>query len=424
MLSKLPLLSFREWRIWIAGLPWVLKWFPLLVLLRPVIDNLYFLKEVSPLLSPPYVVGVLTPLLCVSALLQYRLPAFAPAEKSYLAWGISLLLGSLLVFLHDPLSLLSIEFVLKISMPVYLFFFLRVLIRSADDLNGILTSFLYSAIFVAAILLYELLIGPISLEESRGLMRIQGSFGDVVSYGMYIVFTTIVTTYYFFARQAEVSSNKLLALLLVVATINVLGLVNIHHTATYSIFIMLFGLFLLYNFQTRNEGLALGILLGAGLAMGLFGSSFIQEKITPLLETDLAIYQGEKSTDQLFHGRVGRWRLMLSNFFQENPLVQFLGLPLRFDPVFPYIGIGSHNDFFRIMFATGYIGLFFYCRFLWRLLQGAVHLAKAQRYLLYSTAIALLFYSISVTPTFYAPFLYFALSVFAFALLPKQQSRA
>ncbi|MFN2423757.1 MAG: O-antigen ligase family protein [Cryomorphaceae bacterium] len=417
-------MSFKEWRKWLGELPPVLRWFPLLVLLRPVIDNLYFLKEVSPLISPPYIVGVLTPVLCITALIQYRLPRFTLADKSFARWSALLLISALFTVFYDPLSLLSLEFVLKLAMPVYLFFFLRILIRSRRDLHGVLTTFLYSAVFVAAILLYELLINPISIEDSRGLQRIQGSFGDVVSYGMYIIFTTVITTYYFLSRQHVVPVRKLTQLLVIVAVINVLGLFNIHHTATYTIFILIFGLFLLFNMNTRNRSAGFAVVLVAGFLFSFFGSEIIAEKITPLVETDLAVYQGEKDSDQLLHGRMGRWRLMLANFMEEPVHVQFLGYPLSLSYVYSYIGIGSHNDFLRILFATGAIGLFFYLRFLYLIALRMSRLGKAQRFLLAAITVALLFFSISVTPTFYAPFMYFVLSIFAFILLPENQRDA
>jgi uncharacterized membrane protein len=393
----------------------------MLVLIRPAVDNLYFLKEVSPLISPPYIVGVITPVLCVVAMLRYKFPASTSIERSYIGWSVMLCLAALLVLVQDPLSLLSIEFVLKLSMPVYLFFFLRIFIRDLRDLHGILTSFLYAAAIVAGILLYEVIINPISLEESRGLQRIQGSFGDVVSYGMYVVFSTAIAAYFYFSRQHVVQRSKLITLLAVVGLLSLVALLNIHHTATYAIFIMLFGLFFLFNLRHRNLGLGIALIAIACLGLTLFGTALISEKISPLIETDLAVYQGEKDTDQLLHGRVGRWRLMLNNFFAEPIHVQFFGLPMKFEPAFPYIGIGSHNDFFRIFFATGFVGIYFYLSFLWQLFRLLGTLAAAQRFLLYGVLITLLLYSISVTPTFYAPFLYFALSIFAFVLLPDNQ---
>ena len=305
-------------------------------------------------------------------------------------------------------------------MPVHLFFFLRILIQDIRDLHGIIQSFLYAGIFIAGILLFEVLVNPIGIEESRGLQRIQGSFGDVVSYGMYITFALIGATYYFFARNHIVLQNKRLTLIGIVAAIGILGLVNIHHTATYTVFLLIVSLYLLFNFREGNVGTGFALIVIAGIAISYFGSGLVEEKISPLIETDLAVYSGEQDTDRLLHGRVGRWRTMLSKFSSESMSIQFFGYPLKFDYVYQFIGIGSHNDFIRVLFATGILGLFLYLRMLVVVFSRNEFLGPAQRFLLYATFTALLFYSISVTPTFYAPFMYFALTVFAYVSLPEK----
>ncbi len=413
-------MSFQEWISWLKALPWALKWFPLLVTIRPLIDNLYFLKEVSPLISPPYIVGVGTPLLCLVAIFRFKRFVMNDIDKAFSYWSVMLILSSLFLLFYDPFSLLSIEFVLKLSMPVYLYFFLRIFIRDLCDLHGIFQSFLYSAIFIAFLLLYEVLINPISIEDSRGLSRIQGSFGDVVSYGIYVIFTTIIATYFYFSQQHLRSFQARLALIVPVVVLSIVALLNIHHTATYTIFLLLFALFFIFNLQTKNRVFSLALVVLAGIALTLWGSELVQERIAPLVETDLAVYAGEQDSDKLLHGRVGRWRMMLENFSSERVWIQFFGYPLKLDYVFPYIGIGSHNDFIRILFATGVVGLGFYILILVCIFRQASRMGAAQRFLLTALFVALLFYSISVTPTFYAPFMYFTLPIFAYVALPEK----
>jgi hypothetical protein len=416
-------MTFKEWKSWLAELPWALRWFPLLVVLRPIIDNFYFLKETSPFLSPPYIVGVLAPILALNAILTYRIPNLSRIDKAFGYWSFMIGLGCLALLLYDPLSVLNLEFVLKLTMPVYLYFFLRVFISDLRDLHGIIFSFLLSAVFVAILLLYEVLVNPIRVEESRGLERIQGNFGDVVSYGMYIILALISASYFFFSRQHIVRFSSRMKLLMPVVLISFIGLLNIHHTASYAIFIILTGFFLIYNFRSRNQAVGILAIIVIGLVFTFFGSELIEERISPLVETDLAVYSGEQDSDRLLHGRVGRWRLMLNQFASHQVWVQFFGYPWKFDYVYQYIGIGSHNDFVRILFATGIIGLFLYLNFLRALFQRLKELGKAQQYLIISVLAALLFYSISVTPTFYAPFMYFALAVFAYSSLPDKQTR-
>ncbi len=414
-------MTFTEWTAWLKDLPWAFKWFPVLVILRPVIDNLYFLKEVSPVLSPPYIVGVLTPILCINAFVRYKFPKFNTADKAFLYWSVAVIFGVLLLLFYDPFSLLTIEFVLKLSMPVYIYFFLRLFITDLRDLHGVLQSFLFSTIFVAVLLVYEVFVNPIGIEESRGMVRIQASFGDVVSYGMYITFSLIVASYYFFARQHLITKNRRLILVIAVTLLALLGLANIHHTASYTVFVLLLLLFILFNFRLQNRSVAIAIIFVAGVVISFWGSQIINEQISPLVQTDIEVYSGVQDSDRLLHGRVGRWRMMLGKFSSESVAIQFFGYPLKLDYVYQFIGIGSHNDFVRILFSTGIVGLFLYLFLLVNFWMRRVFLGPAQRYLLTASFTALLFYSISVTPTLYAPFMYFVLTVFAYVALTRNK---
>lgn len=412
-------MTFKEWKSWLAELPWPLRWFPVLVLLRPVVDNFYYLKEVSPFLSPLYIVGLLTPVLAIIAIIRYKQAEFSALDKAFIYWTLAVLFSCLFIFFYGSYSLLSIEFILKLSLPVYLYFFLRRLIQSRRDLDGILQSFLYSGIFVALILLFEVFVNPIRIEESRGLGRIQGNFGDVVSYGIYIVFSFLIATYFYFSRLHLDQTKKSIRLVAIVALIGILGLFNIHHTATYVIFSILLLLFLLFNFKTAKRSLSMLIILivGAGL---IFFSNSIEEKLTPLVATDLQVFEGTQDADRLMHGRVGRWIDMWEIFTAQTMPVQFFGYPLKMEYAYHYIGIGSHNDLVRMLFATGYLGLILYLVLLIRVYIRSSLFGLAQQFLILGCLITLLLYSISITPTFYAPFMYIVMSIFAFAAIPPK----
>ena len=124
LVSSVSSKTLETWKEWLGELPWLLKWFPLLIVLRPIVDSLYFLKEVSPLLSPPYLVGVLTPILAIAALAKFHYPNFGRVDKAFAFWSVLVLLNCFFILLYDPLSILSLEFLLKLSLPVYLFFFI------------------------------------------------------------------------------------------------------------------------------------------------------------------------------------------------------------------------------------------------------------------------------------------------------------
>ena len=67
-------MSFKQWWAWYKGSPLFKKWFILLILLRPLIDNFYELKETSALASPLYIVGILTPILILLSTIAVGFP--------------------------------------------------------------------------------------------------------------------------------------------------------------------------------------------------------------------------------------------------------------------------------------------------------------------------------------------------------------
>jgi hypothetical protein len=413
-------LRFKDWKIWIKSKPWILKWFILLVLLRPIIDNLYFLKEISPFLSPLYIVGVLTPIIVVYVLAKFPRPKKSSFDKYFKIWSFFLLVGILFVIIFDPLSKDSFEFLLKLSLPIYLYFFVRVFIQNKRDLEGVLTTFLYSGGFVAVLLLYELLFGAIRIVESRGMERLQGSFGDVVSYGIYLSFCFLIAGYFYFSKKGEISKPKRMRLLVIVGGLSLLTLFNIHHVASYTTFVAILLLFMVFNFR-GNKGGALVLSVLFFLMFYLFGQSIIEEKITPLLQTDISVYEGEKGSEKLLHGRVGRWTVMLDKFTDQNAFAQFFGYPLTLTRSYHYVGVGSHNDYIRILFLSGYFGLFYYLVLLIVFFKKAKKLEYSIKFLAFGTLGILMLFSISIVPTYYPPFMYIVMSVFAFVALPKQQ---
>ncbi len=411
-------MTFKEWKQWLRELPWILRWFVLVMLLRPLIDSFYFLKEVSPLLSPLYIVGVLTPVLVVVSIIRLPKPKRSKLDKYFNIWSFFVVLSALAILMYDPTNLDSIEYFLKLTLPVYIYYFLRRLIKTRNDLHGLLQTFLYSALFVASIFLYEVLINPIRVVESRGLERIQGSFGDVVSYGIYISFSFLIITYFYFANKQKIKLSKRTRALLIVGGLCVLGLFNIHHVASYIIFGSLTIIFMLYNLK-GNQDSAILLILVIGIFIYLFGMDTIEEKLVPLVEKDVAVYQGAEDTSKLLHGRVGRWQKMWSIYWNQQPVGQFIGYPFNFEYAFHYVGVGSHNDYIRMLFFTGLFGLLAYLSLLYQVFVRARMIAISQRYLTFGALIILLLYSISITPTFYPPFMYVIMAIFAYVALPR-----
>ena len=352
-------MSFKDWKYWITSLPWSLKWFAILVLIRPIVDNFYYLKNISPLLSPLYFVGIATPIMCIVAITKLRKKDKSIFDFLFGSWAVLMFISLLFMFLFDPLSKLFLEYLLKLTMPIYLFFFLRLFIRSRNDLDGILQTFIYSSFFVIAIFLFEIFVNPMKVSLSRGMERIQGGYGDVMNYAIYTSLGFLIMCYFYLRNKNVGSFIKMNRNLIITIILCLACLFKISHTASYGVFLVILALFIIFNLKTnKTAGISL-IVVVSSLAY-FFGASTIEEKIAPLIQTDIAVYEGKKANERLLHGRVGRWKMMMEEYSEFSVAAQFFGMPLLITETYSYVGTGSHNDFVRILFFTGFLGLFLY----------------------------------------------------------------
>ena len=411
-------MNYKDWKYWLNHLPWHLKWFVVLVLIRPIIDNFYYLKNISPFLSPLYIVGILTPVLCVYTFISFRKKDKSVFDFLFGIWGFLIFFSMFFMFINDPLSKIFLEYFLKLSMPIYLFFFLRLLIRSQRDLDGVLQTFLYSSIFVVGVFLFELIVNPIKVLKTRDLERIQGYYGDVMNYAIYLSQGFLIVCYFYFTKKNLQSSLERNRLLIFTILICVACLFKISHTATYGVFLAIFLLFVLFNLKTnRTAGFVLIIVVSASAYF--FGGDAIDKNVAPLLKTDIAVYEGKKSEERLLHGRVGRWKAMLEQFSGFPVAAQFFGMPLTLEDSYAEVSTGAHNDFVRILFFTGYTGVVIYLIIFIVFFTRLKHLQSNQHFLALGTLTILLLYSISTCPTLYAPMLYILYAVLCFLALPK-----
>jgi O-antigen ligase len=411
-------MSFKEWKYWFKALPWHIKWFVVLVLIRPLIDNFYYLKNISPFLSPLYIVGILTPVFSVYAILSFRRKDVSVFDFLFGLWSLLIFTSLIFMFVCDPLSVTFLEYFLKLSMPVYLFFFLRLLVRSLKDLDGILQTFLYSSLFVVAVFLFELIVNPIKVLKTRDLERIQGYYGDVMNYAIYLTQGFLIMCYFYFRRKNEQSSfirgrNVALTAILCLA-----ALFKISHTSSYAVFLSLLLLFILFNLKT-NKTAGFFLIIAIAASAYLFGGDVIEKNVTPLLKTDIAVYEGKKANERLLHGRVGRWKDMWEQYSGFPIISQFVGMPSTLEISYAEVSTGAHSDFVRILFFTGYIGLFIYLAILCMIFGRLKYLEPPQYFLALGSISILILYSISTCPTLYAPMLYILFSVFSYLALPR-----
>jgi hypothetical protein len=410
--------SYKEWKIWLYSLPWSLRWFPILVLIRPVIDQFWNLKQFSPLLSPLYWVGVLTPVFCLIGIMKYQSQTQTLPVKFFKIWAILAIINIVIVFILN-LDFGYLILFLKVSLPVYLFYFLRVFIVSKIDLVGILTAFIYSWGIVILLFIYELIFGARSIELTRqNLVRWEGGFADVLNYALYAVSGFIAMCYFYFGKKKGNVFQRLIPSL-VSLLFGVLILSRIYHTTS---FIAMSALIALALFRIFKEKPSIGFIfiIIVGIAYITYGEKLIKNAFDPLVAKEISVYEQGTDSYRQFNGRMGRWIDRWGMFNNGNLVGKIFGAGIGFFGNESLFGSSVHNDFFRITFSSGFLGIFFYLLFYLGLLTRRKYFDEGEKFLLEACILMLIFYSATTVPTMYAPFMYFLLSVFAYSSLPEE----
>jgi len=414
-------MKFRVWKHWVNSLPWSLRWFVLLILFRPFLDIFYFLKEVSPFVSPLYIVGLLTPVLILSSFLARTFPRRRDSllDVPFAAWG-SMLVCNFILVLTLEYSIHALETALKLITPVLVFFYLRHLVRSQRDLMGVLTTFLYSTVVPFGMLLYERLVEPVSsLVYTRGFGRYEGLYADVVSYAIYIIGALLISCYFFLNADSAVPLKKRALLLTVVGSLTVLGLLSMHHTTSWGVAAAVVGLLLLYSIGKQQISTLTFVLL-LGIVGYFFVGNTIGERLSTALQTDIAVIEGKKDVNRSFHGRMSRWKRYVAYWDDEPLLDKLLGTAwTATDLDSSMLGKGFQNDYLRNIFVAGLLGFCAYLLAYLVLFVRSIKMANQDKFLVQGGMAVILLYSITTTPTLYAPLLYLVFSIFAYAALPQ-----
>lgn len=410
-------MSFKEWKEWYKSLPKSMRWFVWLILFRPVIDNFYYLKEVSPFLSPLNIVGILTPFIIFYTIRKMKTPPQSEIDTNVKVWGGFILAGIIVMGFTGFFMLPFWTVAFKISLPLYLLIFLRYFVRDRRDVDGVLQTFLFSSIVVISIFMFEIVIHPLNMVHSRGLERYQGSFADVFDYAIYVTLCTLINYYFLLKSDSTLSRTTRTRNVGLNLVIGVAMLFKMSHVATDIVFIALNILYFLVAFKKNAVG---ALIFGTVIVLIIYayGQETIDKNLMPLIETDVKVAQGEEEETAYFHGRVGRWERISGIFNESSYLSQLFGMPFTGELPFAFVTGGVHNDYLRNLIAIGYIGLFSYLLLLFNLFRRIIKHELSMLYLGLGALGSLVLYSMTTVPTIYPSYLYIIMTIFAYFSIP------
>lgn len=416
-------MSYRAWKAYWKKSHWTTKWFALFILLRPIADNFYQLKEVSVFLSPIYIIGVLTPLLAVMATSTIKKKQQSSPSDELMKFWLAMIIINCLLLLLKQFSVDNFGDCIKYISPPIVFFYLRKVISNKEDLHFFLLTFLYSCIFPFLMMYFEILIHPITPEFASdgrgGGVRIRGTYADSMNYAIFLVGSFMIYGYFFLhdtyskAKVKQTSVYKIAALFVIC----LVGIISLRHVSTWAVFLGMIVVLMYYNSQNL-KGLALVLFIGA-IVVPFFADTIYQKQIRPLIEKEFSVISGDKDVSYAFDGRMSRWQRYFEIWDKQPSVSHYIGVGFSgAEEAFIMVSGGMHNDYIRILFLTGWIGVIVYVLFFLFLLWRRKFLNIPERFLLISSVLIFMMYSISTVPTLYGDIYSMTFPVFCFAVLP------
>ncbi len=424
--AKSDILDYTKWKIWFKSKHWTIRWFIVLVLIRPIVDVFYFLKHTSPILSPLYLIGVFTPILIFVSLGNDRFPKKVRSEIDpfFVLWCLLIFFNSLAVyFIFMDVDTFGVF--ISLNAPAYLYFYIRRVVFNVKELEKILQTFLYSAIFPGVMIVYEIVVGPIKHEFTRGtIARTSGLYADVLNYSIYMTLTVLILGYFYIKYRNDYwGKKKIRKIMYPVIVVIFLGLFKINHIATFFIFICLIALFILY-LQKQNKFATIVFIVISFPIFYYFGKDKLDDQVMPLISRDIEVYEGEQQFERGFNGRFGRWEKFIDVFNEKVPFFfRMVGPSFTFTTEIKKMVLGIHNDYLRITFLTGYIGLIFWILYLIQVFIKSRFLVVHEKFLVTGALVLIVLYSVSTVPTIYFPLMYIIFSIFSYAVIPNRAKK-
>ena len=244
-----------------------------------------------------------------------------------------------------------------------------------------------------------------------------------MSYAIYFVGAFLIAGFLFLLEEGESSLTRRTVRLAVVSSLSLVGLLHIHHTASYVVAFAVAGLLVYHVLGRRGAGVGAVIVLaclGAGIVF--FAGHVIDERLSASFSTEIEVVEGDADTQRAFHGRMTRWTRYV-DAWEDRPIVaKVLGVSTTSTKLESGMLLGIHSDYLRLLFVCGYAGLACYLMFYMILfLRSASHSRAADRFIIRGTIAIMLLYSVTTVATIYFPLLYLSFSVFAYAALPAAE---
>lgn len=325
------------------------------VLIKPLIDTAWDVKFIGFSLIDLH--SILFVVLGYQLIFKNNL--FTIMDKTLtILWVISHL-GVFIILLSKPVD--GIESIARmLYFPLGLVLIPYYLVYCDDELSEKLLKYLiYGALFssMTSILQFVGVIPHEFVHASKGLIRSNGFYHDMVTSRIYVMQGLITLAYIRFSGRFEIKSW----LSWVFVGVFVMSGYTLFSKALIGIFAFA-GILMLFFTKQKPIQLMLGVLV---VALILTTNSAVLESTNQLFVKELEYNEGElDDSGQLFSGRGMLWQDYINYFLKADPLEQIVGLAKNDGR--------THNEFIRSMVLSGLIGLIAYTFFILKIFRESI----------------------------------------------------
>ncbi len=325
------------------------------VLIKPLIDTAWDVKFIGFSLIDLH--SILFVVLGYQIIFKNNL--FSIMDKSLTILWVIAHLGVFIILLSKPVD--GIESIARmLYFPLGLVLIPYFLLFCDDEMSGKLLKYLiYGAMFssMTSILQFIGVIPHEFVHASKGLIRSNGFYHDMVTSRIYVMQGLITLAYIRFSGRFEIKSW----MSWVFVGVFVLSGYALFSKALIGIFAFA-GILMLFFTKQKPIQLILGVLV---VALILTTNTAVLESTNQLFVKELEYNEGElDDSGQLFSGRGMLWQDYINYFLKADPLEQIVGLAKNDGR--------THNEFIRSMVLSGLIGLVAYTFFILKIFKDSI----------------------------------------------------
>lgn len=313
-----------------------------------------------------------------------------------------LLITNLLLVLAYEGSISQFGDTVRTILPFILFFYFRKYLNTVLDLEGFLITFLVASVFPIGTLYYEILFDPIrevyNTDSRGGGLRLSGFYADLFGYMSHLICGFICYCYFYIKNINKKKRHFVFSNLgfLVVLLICLIGIYNLRHQASWAVSLVLILMFV-YFIRKKVSAFQLFVFLFMMLSVGFY---FYAEIFSTLFAKDIQVYEGNARETAALNGRVYIWKKYYAFWENFSVLAQWLGSGIaQHEKSKVMMGGGMHNDYVRLFFSTGIIGIICYLSFLFYVIKSTLKIKQVElKFLSLSSIVVIIMYSISSLP--------------------------